>query len=108
MDPGTVQTLGYVIAGVLVFIAEELKIGLARKSVQKRRKSKELADIAHEQIGDVLEATEENGEQLEDLSESVQDLHHTVAYLHREEIQEEPLARQRLRIDKDDDLLKSD
>lgn len=95
-------------AGIILLVLEEWQIGKARTTLRGLRTNKRRADQAHEAIPEVAEKIDDLDAKIDErcdrLEDSVERNAEMVAYLHRDELGDDPLARQRLDVDLDDDL----
>lgn len=112
------EGVGLLLAGLVGGLTKSCYNGIIRKTVidpllTKRRTAKE----AHGAIPEVVETIERVEGKVDRIDGKVEagmdtvesqltDLNETVAYLHREELREDPLARDRLDVEADNDFLR--
>lgn len=100
----------------IVGAAKSFYNGRLGEAWRKRKENKELANDAHGDISEIKELVEETREVALDNNERLGDVENrfderfdrmetTVAYLHTDEVREDPLLRGRLDVEADDDVL---
>lgn len=93
-------------AGATLGIAAVLKSaanGHLRRAWSAWRDRRQVANGAHRQVEEVAQGVERIEQKVD---EGFDRMETTVAYLHREDLQDDPLVRDRLDIEADDDILR--